>query len=413
MSTLTSTKSHLDNSSSTHFSGDLQQVTVLGSTGSIGVNTLDVIQRHSDRFSVFALTASTSVERLFEQCIAVRPVYAVMADAAAADRLSVLLRDANVKTRVLSGVDALKEVASDERVDTVMAAIVGGAGLLPTMSAVKSGKKVLLANKEALVMAGRLFMQAVNESGAQLLPIDSEHNAIFQCLPSANQVQQGVRKILLTGSGGPLRGWSEKAIRAATPEQACAHPNWSMGQKISVDSASLMNKGLEFIEAKWLFDVSPDDIEVVIHPQSIIHSMVEYVDGSVLAQLGNPDMRTPIAYGLAYPERVDAGVSSLDIISAARLDFEAPDMSKFPLLRLAIAAARTGIGAATVLNAANEVAVNTFLKKKLSFGEMVDVVAWAMDNIQWQEPEVLRDVVALDNYARHMTHEYLERSLCC
>lgn len=387
----------------------LQQVTVLGSTGSIGASTLDVIQRHPDRFSVFALTASTRVERLFEQCVVFKPVYAVMPDAAMADRLSSLLQEAQIATIVLSGVDALSDVAADERVDTVMAAIVGGAGLLPTMAAVRAGKKVLLANKEALVMAGSLFMQAVDTSGAQLLPIDSEHNAIFQCLPSSSQSSSGVRKILLTGSGGPLRGQPTQIVRSATPEQACAHPNWSMGKKISVDSASLMNKGLEFIEAKWLFNADPADIEVIIHPQSIIHSMVEYVDGSVLAQLGHPDMRTPIAYGLAYPERIDSGVSSLDMIAAAQLNFEAPDMATFPLLKLAIDASASGMGAAIVLNASNEVAVEAFLSKQLSFGQMMDAVEWAMNHVQWSEPAELGDVVALDQHARRLTLHHIEQ----
>jgi 1-deoxy-D-xylulose-5-phosphate reductoisomerase len=392
----------LSSSPQTH-SSSVQQITVLGSTGSIGVSTLDVISRHPDRFAVFALTANTNTQRLFQQCVACRPVFAVMHDPTSAIELSSLLRDAKIKTEVLSGAQAICDVAAHDSVHTVMAAIVGGAGLLPTMSAVKTGKKVLLANKEALVMAGSIFMQAVNDSGAQLLPIDSEHNAIFQCLPRSESVRSGVRKILLTGSGGPLRGWSTEAIRAATPEQACAHPNWSMGRKISVDSASLMNKGLEFIEAKWLFNVSPSLIEVIIHPQSIVHSMVEYVDGSVLAQLGHPDMRTPIAHGLAYPDRVASGVSSLDIIATARLDFEAPEIHNFPALQLAIDASRAGIGAATVLNAANEVAVDAFLSSRLSFGAMVDSLQWVMNEAVWQEPADLDAVVALDEYARSLT----------
>ncbi|MFT7388086.1 MAG: 1-deoxy-D-xylulose-5-phosphate reductoisomerase [Candidatus Endobugula sp.] len=380
-----------------------QQITVLGSTGSIGVSTLDVISRHPDRFAVFALTANTNSQRLFQQCVVHRPAFAVMQDPVSAVELSSLLREAKINTEVLSGTQAICDVAAHDDVHTVMAAIVGGAGLLPTMSAVKTGKKVLLANKEALVMAGSLFMQAVSDSGAQLLPIDSEHNAIFQCLPQAPNVQTSVRKILLTGSGGPLRGWSTAAIRSATPEQACAHPNWSMGRKISVDSASLMNKGLEFIEARWLFDVSPSLIEVVIHPQSIIHSMVEYVDGSVLAQLGNPDMRTPIAHGLAYPERIDSGVSSLDIIAAARLDFEAPDNTNFPALQLAIDASKAGIGAATVLNAANEIVVDAFLASRLSFGAMMDSLQRVMSKAVWREPDEIEAVIALDGYARSLT----------
>jgi 1-deoxy-D-xylulose-5-phosphate reductoisomerase len=381
-------------------SDKIQRITILGSTGSIGLSTLDVIACHPKRFSVFALTANTSVQRLFSQCMQYKPCFAVMSDPASAHELVGLLREAKSTTEVLSGTQAICDISSHHDTDTVMASIVGGAGLLPTMAAVKSGKKVLLANKESLVMAGSLFMDAVAASGAQLLPIDSEHNAIFQCLPHQTQSQRDVRKILLTGSGGPLRTWSASDIRSATPKQACAHPNWSMGQKISVDSASLMNKGLEFIEAKWLFNVAPKLIDVIIHPQSIIHSMVEYVDGSVLAQLGNPDMRTPIAYGLAYPERVDSGVSSLDIIAAARLDFEEPNKENFPALQLAIDAAASGIGAATVLNAANEIVVDAFLHHQLSFGQMTDSLQWVMEHVLWQEPSDLDAVVALDDYAR-------------
>ena len=388
----------------------VQRVAILGSTGSIGVSTLDVIGRHPERFSVVALTANTNVQRLLSQCLTYKPRFAVMSDSTSAQKLTGLLREAKSDTEVLSGADAICEISSHQDTDTVMAAIVGGAGLLPTMAAVKSGKKVLLANKESLVMAGSLFMDAVAKSGAQLLPIDSEHNAIFQCLPHQSlphqsQHQRDVRKILLTGSGGPLRGLSTKDIREATPKQACAHPNWSMGKKISVDSASLMNKGLEFIEAKWLFDVTPSLIEVVIHPQSIIHSMVEYVDGSVLAQLGNPDMRTPIAYGLAYPDRIDSGVSSLDIIAAARLDFENPNKENFPSLQLAINAAESGIGAATVLNAANEIAVDAFLQHQASFGQMTDSLQWVMEHASWQEPADLDAVVALDGYARSVARQ--------
>ena len=385
---------------------DIQCVTVLGSTGSIGVSTLDVLARHTESFSVFALTANTNVDVLLKQCIAFSPCYAVMSDESSALKLKTLLATHQCPTEVLAGDDALAMVASHDDTDTVMAAIVGAAGLLPTMAAVKAGKKVLLANKESLVMAGRLFMDAVKASGAQLLPIDSEHNAIFQCLPHlAGRSHQHVRKILLTGSGGPLRTWSQSDIRQATPDQACSHPNWSMGRKISVDSASLMNKGLEFIEAKWLFDVAPSSIEVVIHPQSIIHSMVEYVDGSVLAQLGNPDMRTPIAYGLAYPERIDSGVSSLDIIAAARLDFEAPNMRDFPSLALAISAAESGTGAAAVLNAANEVAVAAFLENTISFGQMTDSLQAVMQSANWSEPEDLEAVQHIDAYARQLAKQ--------
>lgn len=406
-----------------------QQVVVLGSTGSIGVSTLDVIARH-EQFTVFALTANKNVDLLVRQCEQFNPVYAVMSDDDAALQLQGRLGTLDsCTTEVLSGKQALQDVASHDDVDTVMAAIVGAAGLEPTMAAVKTGKKVLLANKESLVMAGRLFMDAVAQSGAQLLPIDSEHNAIFQCLPprhnnilSGDQmlsqyqqdqqhIQQNtneyVRKILLTGSGGPLRTLSLEDIRQATPQQACKHPNWSMGRKISVDSASLMNKGLEFIEAKWLFDVPTSAIEVLIHPQSIIHSMVEYVDGSVLAQLGNPDMRTPIAYGLAYPERIDSGVSSLDMIAIARLDFEEPKRNHFPALDLAINAANTGIGAATVLNATNEIAVDAFLHEKISFGQMTDTLAAVMNKAIWSEPSDLESVIAIDHYARSVASEWI------
>lgn len=385
-----------------------QSIVVLGSTGSIGVNTLDVVSRHH-QFSVFALTANNNHELLFEQCQQFNPVYAVMVDESAAKALKEKLLASSCSTQVLSGKSALAEVAGASEVDTVMAAIVGAAGLQPTMSAVKSGKKVLLANKESLVMAGRLFMDAVAASGAQLLPIDSEHNAIFQCLPAGENYSNSVSKILLTGSGGPLRNLSLEDIRQATPEQACRHPNWSMGRKISVDSASLMNKGLEFIEAKWLFDVPPNRIEVVIHPQSIIHSMVEYIDGSILAQLGHPDMRTPIAHGLAYPARIASGVSSLDIVAAARLDFEAPKRDHFPALDLAIHAAGSGIGAATVLNAANEVAVDAFLNEKISFGQMTDTLQGVMDCAQWQEPVDLESVIEIDTYSRHLSGDIIAK----
>lgn len=387
--------------------GHPQSITILGSTGSIGLSTLDVLARHSEKFSVFALTANTNVELLAKQCFQFLPTYAVMSDEPSALKLSQLLSVQQCQTEVLVGEQSLQDVARHTDVDTVMAAIVGAAGLLPTMAAVKSGKKVLLANKESLVMAGRLFMEAVVASGAQLLPIDSEHNAIFQCMPQEASTNRHIRKILLTGSGGPLRTWSASDIRQATPEQACRHPNWSMGRKISVDSASLMNKGLEFIEAKWLFDVAPSTIEVVIHPQSIIHSMVEYVDGSVMAQLGNPDMRTPIAYGLAYPERITSGVSSLDIIATAQLDFEAPNMQKFPSLDLAIKSAASGIGAATVLNAANEIAVESFLVNKITFGQMTDSLQSVMDQATWNEPSDLHEVIDIDHYSRRLATQVI------
>jgi 1-deoxy-D-xylulose-5-phosphate reductoisomerase len=392
---------------------DHQVLTILGSTGSIGQSTLEVVATYPDSFSVFALTANSNVDTLFQQCQQFQPRYAVTGTASGAIRLQERLAGTRCRTEVLYGVEQFEAVAAHEQVDTVMAAIVGAAGLLPTMAAVRAGKKVLLANKESLVMAGQLFMDAVTASGAQLLPIDSEHNAIFQCLPHhqsaiARPEMEGVRKILLTCSGGPFRQWQQEKIWAATPEQACRHPNWSMGRKISVDSASLMNKGLEFIEAKWLFDVDPNMIEVVIHPQSIIHSMVEYIDGSVLAQLGNPDMRTPIAYGLAYPHRIESGVSSLDIIAAAPLDFEVPDVARFPALKLAITAATDGIGAATTLNAVNEVAVSAFLNHRISFGAMVETLDTVMNVADWSTPSTLESIIALDNEMRCLAAQTVE-----
>ena len=347
-----------------------QNVTILGATGSIGVNTLDVIRRHPERFHAFALCAHSQVDKLFEQVCEFAPMFAVVRDAALADELGWRCRNAGLPTKVRHGVEALSEMAAHPEVDIVMAAIVGAAGLEPTLAAARAGKKILLANKEVLVMAGELFMRAVREHGALLLPVDSEHNAIFQSLPSdisRGITACGVRRILLTASGGPFRTLSPVDLNEVTPEAACAHPNWVMGQKISVDSATMMNKGLEVIEAHWLFDCSPEQIQVVIHPQSVIHSLVEYADGSVLAQLGNPDMRTPIAYALAYPERIDAGVPSLDLFALARLDFEAPDLDRFPCLQLAYAALRAGGTAPAILNAANEVAVAAFLARRLPF----------------------------------------------
>jgi 1-deoxy-D-xylulose-5-phosphate reductoisomerase len=380
-----------------------RQVTVLGSTGSIGASTLDVLSQHPRRFSVYALTANNSVEDLFEQCLLHRPVFAVMACADSAGDLQRRLTDAGADTRVLAGIEGLCEVSAAADVDVVMAAIVGAAGLEPTLAAVEAGKTVLLANKESLVMAGTLFMRAVADNGATLLPIDSEHNAIFQCMPVAERglsAKVGVSKILLTASGGPFREWSAEQMRLATPEQACAHPNWSMGRKISVDSATLMNKGLELIEACWLFDVAAESIEVVVHPQSIVHSMVQYVDGSVLAQLGNPDMRTPIAYGLAWPERISSGVAELDIIAASRLDFEAPDETRFPCLSLARQAVKRGGTAMAELNAANEVAVQAFLDGVLGFVEIAGVVETVLADSSADEPETLAVVQQADSRAR-------------
>jgi len=379
----------------------MQSVTVLGSTGSIGLSTLDVLGRHRDLYSVYALTANTSVDELYAQVIEFAPRYAVLRDESLAQEFAQRLRAAGSKTEVQSGETGLCEVAA--AADITMAAIVGSAGLLPTLAAVEAGKKVLLANKESLVMAGRLFMDAVARSGATLLPIDSEHNAIFQCLPIACDAgikAQGVQRILLTGSGGPFRSTPLAELATVTPDQACAHPNWSMGRKISVDSATMMNKGLELIEACWLFHTDPASIDIIIHPQSVIHSMVEYVDGSVLAQLGNPDMRTPIAHALAWPERIRSGVSSLDIISQARLDFEAPDDVRFPCLRLAREAAIRGGTAPAVLNAANEVAVAAFLEGDLAFASIATLIAEVMAEHVVVEPQSLADVQHADASAR-------------
>jgi len=379
----------------------MQWVTVLGSTGSIGVSTLDVLARHPETYRVFALTANASVDTLFEQCQATQPRFAVLRDETAAVQLRDRLAALGLETEVLSGVAGLEQVAADSEVDTVMAAIVGAAGLPPTMAAVKAGKKVLLANKESLVMAGKLFMDAVAQHGARLLPIDSEHNAIFQCMPAGNEIMQpGVRRILLTGSGGPFRQRDAATLRNVTPDEACAHPNWSMGRKISVDSATMMNKGLEFIEACWLFGATPDQVEIVVHPQSVIHSMVEYVDGSVLAQLGNPDMRTPIAHALAWPERIESGVGMLDIIATARLDFEAPDSQRFPCLRLARQAIERGGTAPAILNAANEMAVEAFLGQLVRFTDIPVIIERVLSQLDISEPEGLHTVEEADRQAR-------------
>lgn len=387
----------------------MQSVTVLGATGSIGVSTLDVLARHPERYKVYALTANSQWQKLAEQCRQLNPRYAVLVDEVAAESLRSELLKSECTTEVLVGREALDSVASSTDVDTVMAAIVGAAGLLPTLAAVNVGKRVLLANKEALVMAGGLFMEAVRKSGATLLPIDSEHNAIFQCLPSqfSSLKASGVRKILLTASGGPFRTLSSVELKCVTPEQACAHPNWSMGRKISVDSASLMNKGLELIEACWLFDAKSSEIEVVVHPQSVIHSMVEYVDGSVLAQLGNPDMRTPIAHALAWPERIDSGVSSLDFMAAARFDFEAPDVERFPCLRLAQEVAAAGGTAAAILNAANEIAVEAFLQGRIAFVAIAQVVETVLNQLPSIEPTSLADVQNADRQARECANRII------
>jgi 1-deoxy-D-xylulose-5-phosphate reductoisomerase len=381
----------------------LKRLTILGATGTIGVNTLDVVARNSDRYEVFALTANTNDERLAEQCVQWQPRFAVMADAEGARRLRGRLAGCCPETEVLDGVSGLEEVSGCAEVDFVMAGIVGAAGLLPSLAAARAGKRVLLANKEALVMSGRLFIDAVRENGAELLPIDSEHNAIFQCMPpgyNGGLDAAGIRRIVLTASGGPFRESSPAELAEVTPEQAVAHPNWVMGRKISVDSATMMNKGLEVIEACWLFDTGPDRLTVVVHPQSIIHSMVEYDDGSVLAQLGNPDMRTPIAHAMSWPERTDSGVDSLDLTSMGDLSFEEADMGRFPCLRLGFEAAAAGGAASATLNAANEVAVAAFLEGSIRFTDIADILESALENHPGDEPASLDDVLAIDAAAR-------------
>jgi 1-deoxy-D-xylulose-5-phosphate reductoisomerase len=389
-----------------------QQITVLGATGSIGLSTLDVIARHPGRYQVFALSGFSRLSELLALCVRHAPQFAVVPETAAARRLQDDLRAAGLSTRVLVGEEGLCQVAAAPEVDAVMAAIVGAAGLRPTLAAVEAGKKILLANKEALVMSGALFMQAVRKSGSVLLPIDSEHNAIFQCMPrdSARGLDAvGVRRILLTASGGPFRQTPMAELAHVSPEQACAHPNWSMGRKISVDSASMMNKGLELIEACWLFDAKPSQVEVVIHPQSVIHSLVDYIDGSVLAQLGNPDMRTPIANALAWPERIDSGVPPLDLFAVARLDFQAPDEDRFPCLRLARQAAEAGNSAPAMLNAANEVAVAAFLDGRVRYLEIASIIEEVLN----LEPVVvvndLDAVFTADAKARVLAEQWLSR----
>jgi 1-deoxy-D-xylulose-5-phosphate reductoisomerase len=382
----------------------IQNVCILGATGSIGKSTLDVISQHPDRYCAFALSANTNFAEMLQLCHAYRPVFAVMVDEASATALKTELQAAGLPTEVLSGELGLVEIAQHSDVSIVMAAIVGAAGLLPNLAAVRAGKRVLLANKESLVMSGALFMAEAERSGALLLPIDSEHNAIYQCLPNAyrcgERLPSSVRRILLTASGGPFRTHSLEDLQEVTPEQACLHPNWSMGQKISVDSASLMNKGLELIEACWLFNVSPSNVDVHIHPQSVVHSMVEYNDGSVLAQLGNPDMRTPIAYGMAWPERIDAGVSALDLFAIKELNFERPDLERFPCLGLASRAFEQGGTACATLNAANEVAVSAFLKGNIGFTAIPDIISRVLDAAPSLEADSIESVLLADKNAR-------------
>ena len=379
------------------------RVVVLGATGSIGASTLDVLARHPDRFDVHALTAHRDVDALVARCAVHRPTFAVVADRAQHDALARGLRAAHLETEPLAGPDALALVAAHRDADIVVAAIVGAAGLTPTLAAARSGKRVLLANKEAIVMAGALLERALARSGGVLLPLDSEHNAVQQCLPAAyasDPDRHGVERVVLTASGGPFLDRSRASLASVTPDEACAHPKWRMGRKISVDSATLMNKGLEVIEAHWLFGVPGSRIEVVVHPQSLVHSLVAYRDGSMLAQLGNPDMRTAIACALAWPERIDAGVAPLDLVAAGRLDFRAPDLEAFPCLRLAYAALERGGTAPAVLNAANEVAVEAFLAGRLGFLAIADVVARVLDTVAITDVDTLEGVLEADRVAR-------------
>ncbi len=382
----------------------MKGICILGATGSIGVSTLDVVSRHPDRYRVVALTANNNIEGLFEQCMTHRPDYVVVAAEQKADAFKALIAGSPVAdTKVLVGEEGLQQVATLDQVDSVMAAIVGAAGLLPTLAAAKAGKTVLLANKEALVMSGDIFMRAVKENGAHLLPIDSEHNAIFQCMPGGYETGHRAvqaRRILLTASGGPFRETPLEQLHDVTPEQAVAHPKWDMGRKISVDSATMMNKGLELIEACLLFNMSPDDIQVVIHKQSIIHSMVDYVDGSVLAQMGNPDMRTPIAHAMAWPDRFDSGVEPLNLFEVRQMDFEQPNLERFPCLRLAYEAVKAGGIMPTVLNAANEVAVDAFLNERVRFTAIAEIIERTMGNFSASPADSLDIVLEADRKAR-------------
>jgi len=388
----------------------MKAVTILGSTGSIGVSTLDVLSRHPEQFHVYALTAHSSVDIMLQQCQQFNPDIAVMLDEQAAEKLEAAIAGTEVTTRIMSGPEALAFVASSAETDYVVAAIVGAAGLLPTLAAAQSGKRILLANKEALVMSGALFMAEVQQNNATLLPVDSEHNAIWQCMPVGDEQRhqfdgKGVRKIILTASGGPFRDADINTLDAVTPEQAVAHPNWSMGQKISVDSATMMNKGLEVIEAHWLFGLSSQQIDVVLHRQSIIHSMVDYDDGSVLAQMGNPDMRTPIANTLAWPQRIDSGVAPLDLVTAGRLDFAAADFDRFPCLRLAYQALDAGGTSTAILNAANEVAVEAFLQRQIKFTDIAKIIEQVLTDLPANKADSLAQILTDDEAARALTRD--------
>ena len=393
----------------------MKQMTILGSTGSVGTSTLSVVRSNPDAFAVKALIAGHNVDVMAQQCIEFRPAYASMADETSARALRTILAEQGVKTEVLSGENAAIELAALDDVDQVMSAIVGAAGLLPTLAAVRAGKQILLANKESLVTCGRIFMDAVRENQSQLLPIDSEHNAIFQSLPESVQQQlgyasleeNGISRIVLTGSGGPFRELPLNHFNDVTPDQACAHPNWSMGRKISVDSATMMNKGLEYIEARWLFNASAAEMEVIIHPQSVIHSMVRYRDGSVLAQLGSPDMRTPIAHAMAYPRRVAAGVEALDFCKMGELSFSEPDYARYPCLQLAIEASNTGQAATTALNAANEISVAAFLNGEIRFTDIASINRQVMDELVSAEPESVDAVLEIDRQSRASAQQKL------
>ena len=391
----------------------MKGITVLGSTGSIGVSTLDVVARHPNKYRIIALTANLQVEKIIAQAKQFKPEYIVMANEDAAQQAESILKQKGLShIKVLAGTEGLEKVSSLPQVDYVMAAIVGAAGLLPSLAAAKAGKRILLANKEALVMSGQIFIDEVEKNGAELLPIDSEHNAIFQCMPeniSYSLRDMGVSRILLTASGGPFRDRSLSELENVTPDQACAHPNWSMGRKISVDSATMMNKGLEVIEARWLFNACADDIQVVIHPQSVIHSMVQYVDGSVLAQLGNPDMRTPIAHAMAWPERIESGVENLNVFDVAHLDFVMPDFDRFPCLRLAYESLHQGGTSTTVLNAANEIAVDAFLNETISFLHIPKIIESVLNEVAIVEANHLDIILQADSDARAIANEMISR----
>ena len=389
----------------------MEKIVILGSTGSIGCNALEVIKLHKEKYKVFALTANKNVDLLTQQCVDFEPEFAIALNPDANQQLKKNLLVLNIKTVVLDDEKSLDWLAAHKDTATVISAIVGAAGLKPTMAAANSGKKILLANKETLVMAGELFVKAVKKSNAILIPIDSEHNAILQVLPQSkkmNHKSNGIRKILLTASGGPFRTSSKEELRHVTPKEALRHPNWIMGEKITIDSATMMNKGLEVIEACWLFDIPACDIEVIIHPQSIIHSLVEYIDGSTLAQLGNPDMRTPIAYALSHPERIESGVSGLDLIKTKRLDFEAPDLDKFPCLGLAYKALLMGQSAPTILNAANEVAVDAFLTESITFNQIAELIEFCMSTIKSQPLDSIETVLEVDSQTRHLAVSWID-----